>query len=215
MHTVRHVLLTGEPGVGKTTAFLAAVDELRRRQASKSGAFASVSGFATHEVRGGGDAGNQQHGGGRTGFKVETIPEGQSAALATRADLCVGERGPTVGRYTVHVSAIDNVAIPAMLAYRTSLRTTDAAVAAPHLVTVDEIGKMECLSPTFCRAVTDVVSDPKACLLATVALKGGGLVASIKQRTDVRVISVTHSNRNEVVDQIVHACVQASSGTMQ
>jgi nucleoside-triphosphatase len=86
---VPRVLLTGPPGVGKTTI-------VRRVIALLPGL--RTAGFYTEEVRGRG---------GRTGFRVVTL-DGRSARLAS-----IGEDGgPRVGRYRVHVGDFEALAVP-------------------------------------------------------------------------------------------------------
>ncbi len=83
------LLLTGRPGIGKTTAVRRALERLR----------IPVAGFYTEEVR---------EKGRRIGFKVVSL-DGEEGWLAR-----VGGRGPRVGRYAVDVRSFDAVAIPAL-----------------------------------------------------------------------------------------------------
>jgi len=86
------LLITGVPGVGKTTA-------LRRVKELLAGK--RIRGFLTDEMRGAG--------GERRGFRIETL-DGQTALLAG-----VGLRSPhRVGRYGVDLAALDAVAVPAL-----------------------------------------------------------------------------------------------------
>ena len=84
------ILLTGTPGIGKTTAI--------RRIASLLGDRAG--GFLTGEIR---------EGGRRTGFAIESI-DGRREILADRGAL----QGPRIGPYTVIVKNLEAVAIPAL-----------------------------------------------------------------------------------------------------
>ncbi len=83
-------LLTGEPGVGKTTLVRAVVERLEG---------APARGFYTEEKRGRR---------GRTGFDVVSL-DGRRAALA---DHSAGS--PRVGRYRVLLASFESVAIPAL-----------------------------------------------------------------------------------------------------
>jgi nucleoside-triphosphatase len=60
---------------------------------------------------------------------------------------------------------------------------------------VDEIGKMECLSVRFIAAMRALLKSPMT-LVATVALKGSGFIAEIKQRKDSLLWEVTRENRD-------------------
>src|SRR5262249_24678581 len=66
---------------------------------------------------------------------------------------------------------------------------------------IDEIGKMECLSPAFVRAVRRVL-DGTVPVLATVALKGGGFIGEVKARTDVGLVEVSPANRDGLPAQV-------------
>jgi nucleoside-triphosphatase len=86
------ILLTGRPGVGKTTLIERVLQGLPHR----------AGGFTTREVRG--------PDGQRTGFEVVTL-DGQVGRLAQ-----VGLRSHhRVGRYGVDLDALDNLAVPAMV----------------------------------------------------------------------------------------------------
>ena len=88
-----NLLITGPPGIGKTTV-------LERVVASLPPAVAT--GFLTRELR---------ERGVRHGFAVETL-DGHTAVLASvRSDT-----GPRVGRYRVRVAALDAVAVPTLAA---------------------------------------------------------------------------------------------------
>ena len=87
------VLVTGQPGCGKTTAVKTLVDELRA-----SGA--SVRGFYTDEVL---------QGGRRIGFDIVSVPDGRRGPLARK-----GATGPKVGKYGVDVSGFERLALPTL-----------------------------------------------------------------------------------------------------
>lgn len=89
MTRVARVLLTGPPGVGKTTLVLDVVDILRENGEV-------LAGFTTSEVR---------RGGRRTGFTVRGLG-GRERTLAVR-----GGPGPRVGSYGVDVEAFEDVAL--------------------------------------------------------------------------------------------------------
>ena len=87
------VLVTGQPGCGKTTAVKKLVDELRA-----SGE--SVRGFYTDEVLSGGR---------RVGFDIVTVPDGHRGPLARK-----GAAGPKVGQYGVDVAGFERLALPTL-----------------------------------------------------------------------------------------------------
>jgi len=88
----RTLLLTGRPGVGKTTVIKVVAEALGER----------AGGFYTEEIRGPG---------GRKGFRLVTL-DGQEAVMA-HVNLRGGGR-PRVSRYGVDVEAIDRVGVAAL-----------------------------------------------------------------------------------------------------
>lgn len=169
-----NLLLTGRPGVGKTTVIQKVAERLGDRP---------IAGFVTEEVR---DAAGR-----RTGFRA--IPfdrDGVDGATATIAD--IGRAGPPrVGRYGVDVAAIDHLADEAL--------APDDGV---DVYLIDEIGKMECLSDVFVQAVERLL-DSATPVVATIGRKGPGLVASARRRPDVELWEVTESNRDRLPERIV------------
>lgn len=83
------LLLTGLPGIGKTTVIRAAIENLGDLRCA---------GFYTEERR---------HGRQRTGFRIITL-DGREGTLASI------DRGkaPTVGRYTVSIEEFERLALP-------------------------------------------------------------------------------------------------------
>lgn len=162
------LLLTGRPGVGKTTA-------LRRAAAPLTGR--RLGGFYTEEIR---------EAGARRGFRAVTL-DGWQRDLA-RVDF---PGSPRVGPYGVDVGTV------AALVER-ALRP-DAAV---DVYLVDEIGKMECLSPRFVAAMRALLDSSRP-VIATIALRGGGFIAEVKAREDVEALEVTRANRDELPARIL------------
>ncbi|MBI5542903.1 MAG: AAA family ATPase [Deltaproteobacteria bacterium] len=163
------ILLTGVPGIGKTTLIRAVAEQLQ-------GQGLAVSGFYTAEERG-------AHG--RTGFLVVTL-DGKRGRLATTART----EGPRLGRYTVQLHSFEATALPSI-----------AVRAGVDLFVLDEIGKMECLSPRFVAAVRQLLGADVT-LLATVAQRGTGLIAEAKARPDVEVVEVTCYDRDGLVEEL-------------
>ncbi len=88
----RILLITGRPGVGKTTLIRRVVASLGRR----------AGGFYTEEVR---------HGGARTGFRLVTL-DGRSAVFA-HVDLA-GRSPHRVGRYGVDLAVLEEIGVAAL-----------------------------------------------------------------------------------------------------
>jgi len=66
---------------------------------------------------------------------------------------------------------------------------------------IDEIGKMECHCPQFTEAVSRLL-EGSVPLVATIALRGGGFIAEVKNRPDVQSVEVTHGDRDTLPEQI-------------
>ena len=68
---------------------------------------------------------------------------------------------------------------------------------------MDEIGKMECLSPVFVDAVARILDGPVS-VLATIAANRGGFIAEVKARSDVKIITITAANRDRMPGKLAH-----------
>ncbi len=162
------VLVTGLPGVGKTTLVCAVASALGERHPV---------GFYTTEIR---------EEGVRMGFELVGLA-GRRGTLAR-----VGIPSPhRVGKYGVDVEGLDRF-----------LESIPWLGPSARLLVIDEIGKMECCSANFCALVRRIL-DSDACLLATIARRGSGLIAEVKQRPDVELIELTVRNRDSLAAEIV------------
>jgi nucleoside-triphosphatase len=175
------ILLFGAPGVGKTTIICRLARALRGRF--------RVGGFFTEEIRGGD--------GRREGFRVETFLGAEKAVLAHRA-----ARGlaPRVGRYGVDVPGFEAL-----------LEQAFAPAERVDVYLIDEIGKMECFSEKFVRAV-EAAFRSGCPVVATVAKKGAGFIAEVKARPDVELREVTPANREDLPERLLAALEAALGG---
>ncbi len=134
-------------------------------------------GFFTEEIR-------EQ--GARKGFRLRSLDRKESGVLAQ-----VNIGGPhRVGKYGVDLEGFEK--------FFGKLRLLDAA---PRLVIVDEIGKMECLSEKFRILVVSLLDAP-APVIATIALKAGGFIDEIKRRRDVLIVELSESSRDTLLPDI-------------
>ncbi len=169
-----NILLTGHPGVGKTTLIMRLAERLVDR---------TVAGFYTEELRPGAQ---------RQGFRAVTF----SDQTATLAHVSFKSRS-RVGRYAVDVAAFENLVLPELA------RQCD-------ILLIDEIGKMECFSAFFVTAVQELL-DGATLVVATVATKGSGFIAEVKARTDIEIIEVTRSNRDQLPASLAKRLHHATS----
>ena len=167
------ILLTGTPGCGKTTVIRRLLEHLKR----------PATGFFTAEIRLEEQGGRGSR---RVGFAVESL-DGRRAVMS---HVEIGGRR-RVGRYGVDVAAFEAVVLP-------SLRPPDTAT----LVVVDEIGKMECFSDAFVNRVRELMAGSNP-LLGTVPRAGGGFPAEVRRRGDIRLIEVTHANRESLKRELL------------
>jgi nucleoside-triphosphatase len=134
-------------------------------------------GFYTQEIR---------EEGVRKGFGLTSL-DGKKGLLA-HVDLSSGFR---VGRYGVDVVGFEKF-----------IRRIPFPGEETNLVMIDEIGKMECFSKAFQRLISELLVSEKS-FIATTAIKGGGFIAQIKQRTDIRFFHVTRKNQDAIIAQII------------
>lgn len=156
-----HFLITGKPGVGKTTLIRSIAQRVKDLQPA---------GFYTEEIRVEGL---------RQGFRLVSL-DGRQQILSHVEDPHLTR----VSRYGVDVQGFERL-----------LTELDLRHGSSPIVIIDEIGKMECLSPRFREEVAALLDSSKT-VVATIALKGNGFIQMIKRRTDCRLVTVTQNNRD-------------------
>ncbi|MHA1902874.1 MAG: NTPase [Candidatus Thorarchaeota archaeon] len=162
-----NILLTGRPGIGKSTVIRRIIEMLGPDR---------VGGFWSSEIR----EDNR-----RVGFSLETVA-GERGTLA-HID---SERGPKVGKYVVNVSEIERVAIPAMVAARTSGK----------IIAIDEIAKMELYSSKFISEVNKCLDTNR--VLATIQQRSNPSLNEIRKRSDITLHTVSIENRELLPEQL-------------
>jgi len=164
----KNILITGLPGVGKTTLVKKLVEELKQ--------FHPV-GFYTEEIR---------EEGTRKGFELISL-DGRRGLLS-HTDIQSPHR---VGKYKVDVKGFE--------AFLTSIPLLNRST---RLIVIDEIGKMECYSDQFKNLLKEIL-DSEKWVIATIALKGSGIIEEIKKRKDVKLFEITQRNRNSLLPDIL------------
>nr|QDO16288.1 cryptochrome DASH [Lingulodinium polyedra] len=176
----RGVLLTGRPGIGKSTA-CRRVAELCASRGIR------VEGFLTEELR---------ERGGRVGFDIV----GLGAESTRRAPLArVGRgSGPRVGRYNVALSSFESLVLPII----DRLAAVDREDGITVFI-VDEIGKMELCSLPFVERMQELFRTLPVPMLCTVALRGGGFIADVKHTPGFELIELREETRDAAPAGIV------------
>jgi len=167
------VAITGRPGVGKSTLIRRVVARLHKEGVT-------VGGMLTEEVRVCGH---------RVGFALTDLAADETVTLAH----IHAKNGPTLGKYTVDLTALERVGVAAI---RRSLVACDLTV-------IDEIAPMELLSASFVPVVEDALSSNRALLIATHAHVSHPIAHRVRQ--DLTLYRVKMSNRDRLVEDIVAA----------
>lgn len=118
----------------------------------------------------------------RRGFSIITLKGGEG--ILAHENLASKAR---VGKYAVNLEALEKIAIPALTPSKPE-----------EIVIIDEIGKMECLSPLFREALLRTLNAPNP-VIATIALQGNPFIESIKKRNDVRIFNLTEEKREALI----------------
>jgi nucleoside-triphosphatase len=136
-------------------------------------------GFYTEEIRTGGI---------RQGFRIITL-DGQETILAH-----VNISSPyQVSKYGVDTDSLNRVGVSAL---HQALKESD-------LIVIDEIGKMELLSPQFKEAVTQAINSGKK-VLGTIMLNPHPFADEIKRHPEVETLLITRDNRNKAMNKVLN-----------
>jgi len=168
----RVLLLTGAPGVGKTTVLIKTVEALKTRGIS-------VGGMISREARESGE---------RVGFEILDLTNGKRGWLAQ-----VNQKiGPQVGKYHVNLHDLESIGSEAIL----------EASEKCAVVAIDEIGPMELYSTKFKQTVKQAFVSGKFVLAVVHAKANDPLIAEAKQREDAEIIQVTKENRDALPETL-------------
>ncbi|XP_026394712.1 cancer-related nucleoside-triphosphatase homolog [Papaver somniferum] len=169
-------LVTGPPGVGKTTLVMKVLESLRASYLNLK---------AQGEIRQGME---------RVGFEVVTL-DGRKAPLAsTTISRAESQRWPSVGRFKVDITSFESLALPELQVKE----DTD-------LFIIDEVGKMELFSSSFFPAVLRVL-ESNIPILATIPIPKFGRdipeVARMRNHPGAAIFTINTRNGEAVKEQI-------------
>ncbi|XP_066593856.1 cancer-related nucleoside-triphosphatase [Prorops nasuta] len=180
------LLLTGPPGIGKTTVCKKVSEKLKQRNCCYTG-------FYTEEVRG------ERHD--RIGFDVISIQEPSKKLPLARAENILKPQQFSqfrVGKYHVFIDKFEEIALPI-------LQSTD------NILLIDEIGKMELFSNKFFDEINKLMdSKSKGFIVATIPLlnkvpqKYLPFFKKLCNNESSKVINVNQQNRNDLSQEIVN-----------
>ena len=171
------ILLTGNPGVGKTTVLTKAVSTLKQKGYC-------VGGMISREVRKGGT---------RVGFELLDLNGGRRGWLARVNQ----KHGPQVGKYRVNLEDLDAIGAEAIT----------EAVAQCDIIAIDEIGPMELFSEKFKQATRKALESRKPVLAVVHWKAKDRLIREAKNREDTEMFTVTQENRDKLPEAIVEKAV--------
>ncbi len=170
----RIILITGPPGIGKTSTLRRSMKELKKRKYA-------VGGMICREVR---------EGGVRVGFEIMDLSTGQRGWLAHINQ----PEGPRIGKYRVNLTDLDAIGATSIL---DALQNAD-------ILAIDEIGPMELSSPAFSNALVKAIESSKPILGTIHYGLRNSLISSIKEREDVEILKVTYENRESLHNLIAN-----------
>ncbi|MGD0996553.1 MAG: NTPase [Candidatus Bathyarchaeia archaeon] len=168
----RVLLLTGNPGVGKTTVLIKIVDALKAEGVN-------VGGMISREAR---------EGNVRVGFEIIDLTDNKHGWLAH-----INQRtGPQIGKYHVNLEDLENIGATAIV----------EAVEKCDVIAIDEIGPMELFSQKFTQAVKQALESRKVVLAVVHGKARDPLINEAKQRDDAETFTVTLANRDKLAEEI-------------
>lgn len=176
------IFLVGDPGVGKTTALMKAVNILKAKGLT-------VGGVVSREARSGRS---------RVGFKIIDLGTGVVGTLASIDQ----PAGPRVGRYRVNLRDVAEVGAKAIL----------RAIESADVVVCDEVGPMELFSPDFRRAVKALLDSDKPVLGVVHKWYRDPMVSDLKSLPNVEVVEVTYENRDDLPGELAERILKIAGG---
>ena len=174
----RVLLLTGNPGVGKTTILIKTVEALKAEGIS-------VGGMISREAR---------EDNVRVGFEIIDLTNNRHGWLAHITQ----RTGPQVGKYHVNLEDLENIGATAIV----------EAVEKCDVIAIDEIGPMEFFSQKFKQAVKQALESRKVVLAVVHAKARDQLINEVKRREDAEIFTVTLANRDSLPEELIKQALE-------
>ena len=173
------VLLSGEPKVGKTTAFKKIIEMVGKDKCV---------GFYTEEICNEFD---------RIGFDCVNL-DGRRIRIA---DVSF-ESDVRIARYGVDIDAFEDFAIQAI----------NKSIRYHKIIVIDEIGPIQFISTKFKQELNNILSAPNCYVIGTIFYKKHPGIDEIKKIPGIEIYTLTHENRNSIVENIVQKMFQNNFG---
>ncbi|MBC7327563.1 NTPase [bacterium] len=141
----------------------------------------SAGGFISEELREEGE---------RVGFSLLTL-EGKRGILAHKHRFTPHR----FGKYYINLVDLEQIAV----------KSIEDAIQNKDIIIIDEIGKMELLSPLFRQIVIKALDSPKP-VIATLHRANDPFLNSIRAREDTIVFWLTPNNREQIFQKILSLC---------
>ena len=168
----RVLLITGSPGVGKTTILTEAVETLEKEGLK-------VGGMISREVRADGI---------RIGFEIVDLTSSKRGWLAQVSN----GNGPQIGKYRVNLEDLEAIGAKSII----------EAVGNCDVVVIDEIGPMELLSWNFREAVVAALESQGFVLAVVHRKASDRFLIEVRSREDAEIFVATRENREKLVEII-------------
>jgi len=170
-----NILITGPPGIGKTTL----LEEIKNKV--KDNGF-SIGGMYCPEIR---------ENGKRTGFNIIDIASWRKGILASIHNT----NGPLVGKYKVNLKDIQEIGISSL---KNAMKTSD-------YIFIDEIAPMELKSISFSETVWRVMESEKPVIAIIHQSSNHPFILKVKSRKDVMIFCLTRENRDNILENIMES----------
>jgi len=150
---------------------------LMERLIMKLGKDMRPGGFYTREIREKGE---------RKGFKIMTVDKLEG--VLAHEDI---KGGLKVGKYTVNLESLEKIGVASL----------ERAIREDDMIVVDEIGRMELMSPRF-RDMVEIALQSAKPFIATIASEGAPFIEEVKRHEGVRLLTLTPANRDELLEEV-------------